>query len=157
MKWTIGNWNDLQAMAAPLRTEVFVREQNVPQEMEWDDEDHRAVHGVLQSPSGEVVATGRLISHGHGLARIGRMAVCCNSKCQSRSEESPQCSPGNYFFAGGGVGRHFNFDWFFLEINMGIKYTYVTNPPDVYNEHLFYSFGPGAIPDINGHFGIQIR
>ena len=75
MKWTIGNWIDLQAMAATLRTEVFVREQNVPQEMEWDDEDHRAVHGVLQSPSGEVVATGRLISHGPSLARIGRMAV----------------------------------------------------------------------------------
>ena len=64
-------------------------------------------------------------------------------------------APGNYFFPGAGVGRHFNFDWFFMEVNCGLKFAIVTKPPEVYNEHIFYLTGPGAIPDINFHFGIQ--
>ena len=75
MKWIIGHWNELQALAAPLRAEVFVREQGVPQELEWDDRDLIAVHGVIQDDAGQVVATGRLLAHAPGVARIGRMAV----------------------------------------------------------------------------------
>ncbi|MDI9330058.1 MAG: GNAT family N-acetyltransferase [Alphaproteobacteria bacterium] len=75
MIWLTGHWNEMQALAAPLRTEVFVREQGVPQELEWDHEDISAVHGVWQDQSGHVLATGRLLQRAPGVARIGRMAV----------------------------------------------------------------------------------
>ena len=75
MKLITGPWTELQHWAAPLRTEVFVREQGVPQELEWDEEDHSAVHAVCLSPQGQVLATGRLLVQGPGQARIGRMAV----------------------------------------------------------------------------------
>ena len=64
-------------------------------------------------------------------------------------------APGTYLFGGGGVGRHYNFDWFFIDINLGLKFTEVTNPPSVYNEHLFYLTGPGSYLDVNLHFGVQ--
>jgi hypothetical protein len=64
-------------------------------------------------------------------------------------------APGTYVFGGGGVGRHFNFDWFFLDLNAGLKFAELTTPPAVYNEHLFYLTGPGSYVDINFHFGIQ--
>ncbi|MBI4866916.1 MAG: GNAT family N-acetyltransferase [Candidatus Wallbacteria bacterium] len=59
--------------AIALRTEVFVREQQVPEEIEHDEHDDTAVH-ALATVSGTVVATGRLVVEG-GTARIGRMAV----------------------------------------------------------------------------------
>lgn len=70
-----GHWNRLQALAAPLRTEVFVREQGVPQELEWDLEDLSAVHAVWLDEQGQALATGRLLVHAPGVGRIGRMAV----------------------------------------------------------------------------------
>ena len=71
----IGPWNELQALASPLRTEVFVHEQKVPAEMEWDSEDTTAVHAVVLNRMGMVLATGRLLQAAGGVARIGRMAV----------------------------------------------------------------------------------
>ncbi|MBI3892427.1 MAG: GNAT family N-acetyltransferase [Candidatus Wallbacteria bacterium] len=59
--------------AIGLRTEVFVREQNVPEEIEHDRHDARAVH-ALAVAGGRVIATGRLVVQ-RGSARIGRMAV----------------------------------------------------------------------------------
>ena len=64
-------------------------------------------------------------------------------------------APGTYVFGGGGVGRHFNFGRFFMDINAGLKFAEVTSPPAVYNEHLFYLTGPGSLVDINFHFGVQ--
>ena len=70
-----GSWVELKAMANPLRTEVFVDEQKVPAEMEWDDDDETALHAVAKNRMGMVLATGRLLQHAPGIARIGRMAV----------------------------------------------------------------------------------
>ena len=64
-------------------------------------------------------------------------------------------APGAYALAGGGIGRHINFGWFFIELNAGLKFAQVTGQPRVYNEHLFYVTGPGSIADFNFHFGIQ--
>ncbi len=75
MKLVTGTWNELQASAAALRTMVFVREQGVPQELEWDAEDHSALHAVVLDNRGHALATGRLLHHAPGVARIGRMAV----------------------------------------------------------------------------------
>ena len=71
----LGNWHDLQKLASPLRTEVFVDEQKVPVEMEWDEDDKTALHCVAVNRMGMPLATGRLLQHAPGVARIGRMAV----------------------------------------------------------------------------------
>jgi predicted GNAT family N-acyltransferase len=75
VNWRTGDWQALRHLAAPLRNEVFVREQGVAQALEWDLQDQFALHGVLLNGRGEVLATGRLLVHGPGVARIGRMAV----------------------------------------------------------------------------------
>ncbi len=71
----LGRWADLQKWASPLRTEVFVHEQKVPAELEWDEDDHTALHCVALNRMGVVLATGRLLLHAPGVGRIGRMAV----------------------------------------------------------------------------------
>ena len=64
-------------------------------------------------------------------------------------------APGTYALAGGGIGRHINFDWFFIELNAGLKFSQVIGRAHVYNERLFYTTGPGSIADFNFHFGVQ--
>ena len=71
----VGSWHDFKHLASPLRTEVFVHEQKVPAEMEWDHEDDTALHAVALNRMGMPLATGRLLQHAPGVARIGRMAV----------------------------------------------------------------------------------
>jgi YbgC/YbaW family acyl-CoA thioester hydrolase len=71
----VGSWHDFQTQASPLRTEVFVHEQKVPAELEWDEADATALHAVVLNRMGYCLATGRLIQHAPGVARIGRMAV----------------------------------------------------------------------------------
>ena len=65
-----GAWATLGAAAGALRTAVFVCEQGIPAELEWDEWDARSVHCVAYR-GGEPVGTGRLLPDG----RIGRMAV----------------------------------------------------------------------------------
>jgi predicted GNAT family N-acyltransferase len=64
-------WNDASPLARPVRETVFVREQAVPLEMEWDEWDARCDHAVALDSAGRPVGTGRLLPGG----RIGRMAV----------------------------------------------------------------------------------
>jgi len=54
-----------------VREQVFIREQHVPEEMEWDEHDARAVHVVALDTDNQVIGTARLLPNGH----IGRMAV----------------------------------------------------------------------------------
>ena len=46
----LGSWAELRALAAPLRQAVFVDEQRVPADMEWDEYDPLSVHAVLPAP-----------------------------------------------------------------------------------------------------------
>jgi len=71
----IGTWDELGNEARAIRTRVFIDEQRIPIEMEWDDADAGAVHAVAYNGLGQPVATGRLLHHQPGVARIGRMAV----------------------------------------------------------------------------------
>jgi len=71
----LGSWKELKALAAPLRTEVFVDEQGVDQALEWDAQDAESLHAVLCNRLGAPVATGRLLPSVNGVAKIGRMAV----------------------------------------------------------------------------------
>jgi YbgC/YbaW family acyl-CoA thioester hydrolase len=79
----VGPWSELRELASTLRTQVFVDEQNVPAELEWDEEDAGALHAVVINRLGMPVATARLLksesagglSHIGRRGRIGRMAV----------------------------------------------------------------------------------
>ena len=59
--------------AKSIRMEVFVQEQDVPEDEEMDEYDDVAVHAIAIS-HGTVIGTGRLILDGFE-AKIGRMAV----------------------------------------------------------------------------------
>ena len=71
----LGTWQALGPLASKVRTEVFLEEQLIPVEMEWDDADATAVHAVARNRLGVPVGTGRLLQHAPGVSRIGRMAV----------------------------------------------------------------------------------
>ncbi len=70
-----GTWAELGEGARHLRTQVFIAEQAIPKEMEWDDDDAMCVHAVAYNRLGLPVATGRLLPAVAGNAKIGRMAV----------------------------------------------------------------------------------
>lgn len=53
-----------------IRTSVFINEQSVPFELEWDEFDNDSIH-ILAYYDNKAVATARLLADGH----IGRMAV----------------------------------------------------------------------------------
>lgn len=57
-----------------LRIEVFVKEQGVPLENEFDNYDLLVPHLVIFQ-DGEAVATGRIIPYGEKMVKIGRIAV----------------------------------------------------------------------------------
>lgn len=74
----IGDWATLRESATAVRQAVFVEEQGIAREDEWDEADKTAVHAVVTNLLGMPVATGRLLREGEsasGSARIGRMAV----------------------------------------------------------------------------------
>ncbi len=72
---TTGDWQALGAPAGELRRVVFIEEQRIPKELEWDEHDALAMHAVARNKLGQVIGTGRLLPAEDGLARIGRMAV----------------------------------------------------------------------------------
>jgi YbgC/YbaW family acyl-CoA thioester hydrolase len=70
-----GSWAELGPDAQRIRTEVFVGEQRIPADLEWDEADATAVHAVAYNRLGQAIGTGRLVQQSPGIARIGRMAV----------------------------------------------------------------------------------
>lgn len=68
---TLDNWTTQRAVAEAIRHEVFVLEQAVPIELEWDEMDVTSVHALAWADDGQALGTGRLLPDGH----IGRMAV----------------------------------------------------------------------------------
>jgi len=65
------SWPQASREAAAIRTEVFVVEQGVAQDIELDEWDERCEHAIAYDASGAAVGTGRLLPDGH----VGRMAV----------------------------------------------------------------------------------
>ena len=66
------HWATDAATLCTIRLKVFVEEQNVPLELEWDGEDERCEHALAYAPDDTPIGTGRLLPDG----RIGRLAVC---------------------------------------------------------------------------------
>jgi predicted GNAT family N-acyltransferase len=67
----IMTWREALPHARPVRERVFIDEQAVPRELEWDEWDVASDHAVALDASGEAIGTARLLPDG----RIGRMAV----------------------------------------------------------------------------------
>lgn len=66
-----GAWQELGEQAHQVRDAVFVDEQKVPRDIEWDEHDAASRHVIARDSAGGAIGTGRLLSDGH----IGRMAV----------------------------------------------------------------------------------
>jgi predicted GNAT family N-acyltransferase len=67
----LADWQrDAEALRA-IRHAVFVVEQRVPAELEWDGIDSACRHAIAENSRGEAIGCGRLLADGH----IGRMAV----------------------------------------------------------------------------------
>ena len=64
-------WDKALAFARPVREKVFIGEQRVSRELEWDEWDERSDHAVARDIEGQAIGTARLLPDG----RIGRMAV----------------------------------------------------------------------------------
>ena len=64
-------WKDHADVLGQVRRTVFIEEQNVPEELEWDDLDESCQHLLALDSKNNPIGTGRLCEHGY----IGRMAV----------------------------------------------------------------------------------
>jgi len=64
-------WSSHAAQLRRVREIVFVQEQQVPQDLEWDGEDEMAHHFLAVNEAGQPIGCARLLSSG----QIGRMAV----------------------------------------------------------------------------------
>ncbi|QPF73945.1 YbgC/FadM family acyl-CoA thioesterase [Roseateles sp. DAIF2] len=71
----VGAWAELGEQAGRIRQAVFIDEQKIPAEMEWDSADAGCLHALACNRLGRPLATGRLLEHVPGVAKIGRMAV----------------------------------------------------------------------------------
>ncbi|MBC7727367.1 MAG: YbgC/FadM family acyl-CoA thioesterase [Microbacteriaceae bacterium] len=71
----LGAWDTLGREAGAIRKQVFVEEQGIPAELEWDAADAVCLHAVAYNRFGVPLATGRLLEHEPGTSKIGRMAV----------------------------------------------------------------------------------
>ncbi|MBL7004103.1 MAG: GNAT family N-acetyltransferase [Gammaproteobacteria bacterium] len=69
-EYQICTWPKFEEQIRDIRTAVFINEQQVPEELEIDEQDQTCLH-IVALIEGIVVATGRLLDDGH----IGRMCV----------------------------------------------------------------------------------
>ncbi|MEA5445333.1 GNAT family N-acetyltransferase [Gammaproteobacteria bacterium AB-CW1] len=64
-------WPEDVPLLRSIREPVFVEEQQVPLEMEWDEDDPHCIHVIAEDAEGNAIGTGRLAKSG----KVGRMAV----------------------------------------------------------------------------------
>jgi len=70
IKICVANWGNNKEALKQIRRQVFIEEQNVPEDMEWDEHDESSTHFLITLDD-KAIATARLKSDG----QIGRMAV----------------------------------------------------------------------------------
>lgn len=75
---TVAHWGEPQERedSAFVRRAVFIEEQQVPEELEWDGLDEEAFHLLARDAAGHPVGSARMLADGH----IGRMAVLRNHR-----------------------------------------------------------------------------
>jgi predicted GNAT family N-acyltransferase len=64
-------WHDGEPLLKSIREEVFIREQGIPAELEWDGLDEGCRHALALSHQGNAIGCARMFANGH----IGRIAV----------------------------------------------------------------------------------
>ena len=64
-------WHDGEPLLKSIREAVFIREQGIPAEMEWDGLDESCRHALALSHQGDAIGCGRMSASGH----IGRISV----------------------------------------------------------------------------------
>jgi predicted GNAT family N-acyltransferase len=69
----ITHWHDAKSLVMPIRHEIFIKEQEVPEKLEWDEFDQDALHAIVKKEN-QVIGTARLIID-NTIAKIGRMAI----------------------------------------------------------------------------------
>jgi predicted GNAT family N-acyltransferase len=73
MEFTIHTvtWHDAEPLLRAVREAVFIREQGVSAELEWDGLDEDSHHVLALSNAGQAIGCGRILPNAH----IGRIAV----------------------------------------------------------------------------------
>ena len=71
----IGDWLRMQDAAQAVRTAVFVNEQGISAQDEWDADDATALHAVLFDVNGQALGNARLLQPSVSVSKVGRMAV----------------------------------------------------------------------------------
>lgn len=64
-------WHDGEPLLKSVRDAVFIDEQGIAPELEWDGLDDACRHALVLSLQGEAIGCGRMMPNGH----IGRIAV----------------------------------------------------------------------------------
>jgi predicted GNAT family N-acyltransferase len=64
-------WHDGEPLLKAIRSAVFIQEQGVPTELEWDEYDATSRHALALTLQGDAIGCGRILTSGH----IGRIAV----------------------------------------------------------------------------------
>jgi predicted GNAT family N-acyltransferase len=64
-------WATARQYAEPIRRTVFIKEQCVPEDMEWDELDENAIHAIAFDKTGQALGYARLLT----TKQLGRMAV----------------------------------------------------------------------------------
>jgi predicted GNAT family N-acyltransferase len=67
----VADWAHEQARLSQVRRAVFIDEQGVPEELEWDADDAASLHFLVVDSTGQAIGCARLLPDGH----VGRMAV----------------------------------------------------------------------------------
>jgi len=84
MSNTVIMTKDAQAreQACAIRRKVFIEEQHVPEELEWDEYDTHAdtTHVLLTDEQGFAIATARFRPYDDGLLKIERVAVLVSQR-----------------------------------------------------------------------------
>lgn len=70
-KVVVADWMQQRDALGCVRRAVFIDEQGVPEEMEWDRDDAVSTHWLALDADGQPIGCARLLPDGH----IGRMAV----------------------------------------------------------------------------------
>lgn len=71
MRVKLVDWVDAEPLIRPVRETVFIHEQAVPEELEWDGLDPQCAHVLAWNGQGDAIGTARMQPNG----TIGRMAV----------------------------------------------------------------------------------
>lgn len=85
----VGHWDCFKQQLVPIREAVFIQEQQVPVELEWDTYDQTATHLLVLDQRQAGIACARLLfntqsadNHIQIIAKIGRMAVMKSHRSQ---------------------------------------------------------------------------